>query len=461
MNEHSGAVTETDVVVVGLGPGGEFLANKLAREGVDVVAVDKHLVGGECPYYGCIPSKVMIRSADALAEVGRLDRLAGRATVEPSWAPVAARVADHTHHWDDSPSVERLEDSGATVVRGHGRLVGDRLVEVDGRRFRAARGVVVATGTDPGVPPVEGLADTPYWTNRDVTRVTGLPGSLAVIGAGPIGCELTQVFSRFGVQVTLLEVADRIMTVEEPETSELVASVLVREGVRVMPGVTIARVEHGDGAFRITLDDEVVTADKLLVAAGRSANLPDLGLGSVGVDGDVTALDTDGRMRVRGGDGQTVPWLYAVGDVVGKGLFTHTAKYQAGVVLRTLLGKDGPDADFRAVPRVTFTDPEVGSVGLTEAQAREQGGRIRTSVLPLSESTRADVHGPGGEGLVKLVADDDLLVGATVVGPMGGEVIAMLTTAIHGRVPVSTLQTMIYAYPTWHGDVRTALSRLA
>ena len=454
-------VTDVDVVVVGLGPGGEFLANKLARAGLDVVAVDKHLVGGECPYYGCIPSKVMIRSSDALAESRRLDVLAGDVSVEPSWAPVAARVHEQAHGWDDTESVERLEESGATVVRGHGTVVGVRLVEVDGRRFRAGAGVVLATGTDPGVPPIDGLADTPYWTNRDAVKVTELPATLAVIGAGPIGCELTQVFARFGVWVTLLEVAERIMLVEEPETSEVIGSVFAREGIRVMPDVGIERVDHEDGVFRITLAAEVVTADKVLVSAGRHANLPDLGLDSVGVDGEVKALDTDGRMRVRDVEGDSVDWLFAIGDIVGKGLFTHTAKYHAGIVIRQLLGKDGPEADYRAVPRVTFTDPEVGSVGLTEAQAREAGGKIRTSVLPMSASTRAMVHGPGGEGLVKLVADGDLLVGGTVVGPMGGEVLAMLTTAIHGRVPISTLESMIYAYPTWHGDVRTALARLS
>ncbi len=464
MSASPGEASEVDVVVVGLGPGGEFLANKLARAGLGVVAVDKHLVGGECPYYGCIPSKVMIRSADVLAEARRVGALAGTASVEPSWAPVAARVAEQTHDWDDHESVERLEASGATVVRGHGTVVGERLVDVDGRRFRASKAVVLATGTDPGVPPIEGLADTPYWTNRDVVKLTDLPASLAVIGAGPIGCELTQAIARFGVQVTLLEVAERIMLVEEPETSEVIGSVFAQEGIRVMPDVTIARVDHADGSFRITLDDEVVTVDKVLVSAGRHANLPDLGLETVGVDGEVKALDTDGRMKVRDADGSTVDWLFAIGDIVGKGLFTHTAKYQAGVVFRALVGKDGPEADFRATPRVTFTDPEVGSVGLTEAQAREQAGdrgdEIRVGVLPLSASTRAKVHGPGAEGLIKLVADGDLLVGGTVVGPMGGEVLAMLTTAIHGRVPVSTLESMIYAYPTWHGDVRTALAKL-
>lgn len=454
--------TTYDVIVVGLGPGGEFTANKLARAGVRVLAVDKHLVGGECPYYGCIPSKMMIRAADVVEEArDRLPLLAGESQVRPGWEPVARRVAERaTNHWDDGPSIERLQESGATFVRGHGRLTGEREVTVDGTVYRAERGVVLATGTDPAAPPIDGLADTPYWTNRDVVKLTELPGSLAVIGAGPIGCELTQVFARFGVQVTLLEVADRIMTVEEPETSALMADVLTRDGVRLMAGVAIESVTYDDGRFTLLLPGESVVADKVLVAAGRAPNLPDLGLAAFGIDDDAKALDTDGRMRVRDVDGEVLPWLYAVGDIAGKGLFTHTAIYQAGVAIRALTGEDGPEAEFRAVPRVTFTDPEVGAVGLTEQQAREEGRDIDVAVLPLTSSTRGKVYGPGRDGLVKLVAEDGLLIGGTTVGPAGGEVLAMLTTAVHGRVPVDTLRSQIYAYPTWHGDVRAALSRL-
>lgn len=454
-------MTDVDVVVVGLGPGGEAAATKLADAGLEVVAVERHLVGGECPYYGCIPSKMMVRAADVLAESRRVGALAGDSTATPAWTPVADRIRDEaTDDWDDTVAVERLADHGAELVRGHGRLVGEREVEVDGRRLRARKAVVLNTGTDPGAPPIPGLDGTPYWTNRDVVKVTDLPRTLAVIGAGAIGCELAQAFRRFGVEVTLLEVADSIMAGEEPETSALIGEVFAREGIRVMPGVGIEEVTHADGLFRLTLRDEVVTAEKLLVAAGRVPQIGDIGLDAVGVGPDVEHVTTDGRMRVLAGE-EPLDWLFAVGDIVGKGAFTHTSMYQSAVVVRHLSGQPGAEAAFHAVPRVTFTDPEVGSVGLTEAQAKEQGRDVRTGSADLAQSSRGWMHHVGNEGLIKLVADGDVLVGASSVGPMGGEVLAMLTTAVHAQVPVSTLMTMIYAYPTFHGAVRDALSDLA
>ena len=456
----SGTVTDVDVVVLGLGPGGEASANKLAKAGLSVVGVERDLVGGECPYYGCIPSKMMIRAANVLQESRRVPELAGAATTSPDWSIVAERIrSEATHGWDDTQSTKRLEDSGATVVRGHGRISGPRTVEVDGQTIRAAKGIVLNTGTSPGAPPIDGLEGTPYWTNRDVFRILELPSSLAVLGAGPIGCELAQVFARFGVEVTLLEVADRVLAAEEPEAGELLCSVLGREGVRVRAGMDICCLDHDEQGFRIKAGDETFTTEKLLVAAGRVKQIADVGLETLGVDPDVPALDTDGRMRVLQ-DGRPVDGLWAVGDIVGKGAFTHTSIYQASVAVRSILGVDGPEADHRAVPRVTYTDPEIGSVGLTEQQARDQGYDVRTAVVDVAASSRGWLHHVGNEGLVKLVADGDELLGATSVGPMGGEVLSMLTTAIHARVPVSTLRTMIYPYPTFSGAVREALSKL-
>ncbi|WP_137293467.1 dihydrolipoyl dehydrogenase family protein [Nocardioides dongxiaopingii] len=456
-----------DLVVIGLGPGGEALATGAARAGRTVVAVDRHLVGGECPYYGCIPTKMMVRAADTLAEAGRAATLAGDVTVTPSWRPVATRVSEQaTAGWDDTVAVDRLQDAGATVLHGVARLAGPGRVEIelpDGSTTAvAATDVVVNTGTRPAAPPVPGLEGTPYWTNRDAVRATGLPGSLVVLGGGPIGCELAQVFARFGVRVTIVQRGPRLAPAGEPEASELLADVLVGEGLRVLTSAETTAVAYADGAFTVTVDGEDVVADKLLVAAGRTPNLDDLGLESVGLDPATRVLDVDDRLHVLGPDG-VVPGLWAIGDITGRGAFTHVSMYQSGVALRALLGQDGAPASYHAVPHVTFTDPEVAGVGLTEQQARDAGLAVRVGSTPMEQSSRGFTHGPGARGLVKLVEDADrgVLVGASVVGPAGGEILGFLAVAVHAGVPVDTLRTMIFAYPTFHRAIETALGELA
>ncbi len=454
---------EVDVVVIGLGPGGEHVAAELARAGLSVVGVDRRLVGGECPYYGCIPSKMMIRAADALAEARRVGALAGSAQVHPDWTPVADRIRDEaTDDWDDAVAVQRLEDAGARFVRGEARLDGPGRVVVatdDGEvALTARRGVVLNTGTEPAVPPIDGLADTPYWTNRDAVRLRELPTSLVVLGGGAIGCELAQAFSRFGVEVTVVEAGERILGPEEPESSAVVAAALEAEGITVRAGVGVSSVTH-EGAFGIGLaDGSTVEAQALLVAAGRRTNLGGIGLDTVGGDPSARTIEVDERMRVVGVEG-----LWAIGDITGKGAFTHMSMYQAKVAVRDLTGEDGPWADYRAVSRATFTDPEVGSVGLTEQQARDAGLRVATGLAKLPESSRGWLHKVGNEGLVKVVADLDrgVLVGASAVGPSGGEIIGMLVTAVHGEVPLDTLRGMHFAYPTFHRAIETALGDLS
>ncbi len=448
MSEH-----EVDVVVVGLGPGGEAVAGQLAGAGLEVVGVDRHLVGGECPYYGCIPSKMMVRAADAVAEARRVDGLAGRAVVTADWAPVHARIRDEaTADWDDQVAVERLERAGATFVRGEGRLVGPRRVQVAEQTYVARVGVVLNTGTSPATP-LDGLDGTPYWTNRDAVRAETAPASLAVVGGGAVGAEMAQAFARFGTEVTVLESADRVLAIEEPEAGALVGKIFGREGIAVLTGVKVTAVEYGDGRFAVNVGDRSVHAEKLLVATGRTPNLGGLGLDTVGLDPSARALEVDGRMRAADG-------LWAIGDITGKGAFTHVSMYQAGVAVRDILGREGPDARYHAVPRVTFTDPEVGAVGMTERQARDAGLRVVVGSTDLASATRGWIA--GAEGLVKLVADADrdVLVGATVVGPSGGEVLSMLATAVHAEIPVPTLRSMIYAYPTFHRAVEAALADL-
>jgi pyruvate/2-oxoglutarate dehydrogenase complex dihydrolipoamide dehydrogenase (E3) component len=448
------ATNTCDVVVLGLGPGGEATATELARAGLSVVGVDERLVGGECPYFGCIPSKMVIRAADALAEGRRIDGLAGTADVRADWAPVHARIRDEaTDDWDDAVAVKRLEDAGVRFVRGHGTMTGPGVVEVGGETFEASRGVVLNTGTRPATPPIDGLADTPFWTNREVLRIETLPGSLAVVGGGPIGAELAQALARFGVRVTVLEVGPRILGPVEPEAGALVGDVFGREGIQVLADVTISKVSYAEGQFTVAVDDQELTFDKVLVAAGRTPNLDDIGLETVGLDPSARKVDVDERMRV--GDR-----LWAIGDIVGHGAFTHMSMYHSAIAVASILGKDGPTADYRAVPHVTFTDPEVGGVGMTERQARDAGINVRVGLTDLAASTRGWIA--KAEGLIKLVEDADkgVLVGANVVGPAGGEILGMLTTAVHAEVPTAKLRTMIYAYPTLHRALETALADL-
>ncbi len=456
--------TAVDLVVIGLGPGGEHLATEAAKAGLSVVGIDERLVGGECPYYGCIPSKMVIRAANLLADARRVGTLAGTAEATPDWGVVHARIRDEaTDDWDDTVAVERLEKAGVRFVRGHGRLVDTGVVEVGGTRYTASRGVVLNTGTSPAAPPVDGLADTPFWTNRDVLATPDLPASMVVIGGGAIGAELAQAFARFGTKVSLLEAAPRILALEEPESSDVVARAMAADGIQVLAGASIGSVRHADGRFTVSLTDAEGTAlelgsDRLLVAAGRRPNIADVGLDAVGLDPAARSVDTDPRMRA--GDR-----LWAIGDITGEGAFTHMSMYQAAVALADITGPSGDDAreaEYHAVPRVTFTDPEVGAVGMTEKQARDAGLDVAVGLAPLAESTRGWITGPGGEGVVKLVEDRAAghLVGATSVGPMGGEVLSMLATAVHARVPTATLARMPFAYPTFHRAVETALADL-
>jgi len=449
--------TEVDVVVVGLGVGGEEVAGRLAEAGLSVVGIEHRLVGGECPYWACVPSKMMIRAANLLAEGRRVDGMAGTATVEPDWTPVAKRIREEaTDDWDDRVAVERFTGKGGRFVRGFGRLVGPGRVEVDDQVFTARRGIVVAVGTAPAVPPIEGLAGTPYWTNREAIEATEVPDSLVVLGGGAIGVELGQVFARFGSRVTIVEALDRLLAFEEPESGQLVRDEFAREGIDVRTGARVERVAHDGRSFTVTLaDGSTVDSAGLLVATGRRVNLPDLGVETIGLDPKAKALTVDERLRVADG-------VWAVGDITGRGAFTHIAMYQADIVVRDILGQGGPGADYRALPRVTFTDPEIGAVGLTEAQARERGINVRVAHTDLTESTRGWIHKAGNAGFIKLVADADqgVLVGATSAGPVGGEVLSALVVAVHGQVPVETLASMIYAYPTFHRAIESAVKQL-
>jgi pyruvate/2-oxoglutarate dehydrogenase complex dihydrolipoamide dehydrogenase (E3) component len=450
---------DVDVIVVGMGPGGEDAAGRLAAAGLSVAGVDDRLVGGECPYWGCIPSKMMIRAANLLAEGRRIPGMAGAAAVRPDWTPVARRIrVEATDDWDDKVAVDRFTGKGGLFFRGHGRLTAPDQVTVGDQVLRARRGILLNPGTEPFVPPIDGLAGTPYWTNREAIEATEVPGSLLVIGGASVGAELSQVFARFGARVTVLEGGPHLVPAEEPEAGELLTEVFARDGIDVRTGTKAGAVRH-DGArgFTVTLADGAgqIATDALLVATGRRTDLAGLGVGLVGVDETGRTIPVDDHLRV-------APGVWAIGDVTGHGKFTHMSMYQANIVVADILGQPVEPAEYHAVPRVTFTDPEIGAVGLTEAQAREQGITMRTGFAKIPESARGWIHGVGNDGFIKLVADADrgILVGATSAGPAGGEVLSLLTLAVHARVPVRRLGQMIYAYPTFHKAIEAAVQSL-
>jgi pyruvate/2-oxoglutarate dehydrogenase complex dihydrolipoamide dehydrogenase (E3) component len=424
---------------------------------MDVLGIEHQLVGGECPYWGCIPSKIMVRAGNALAEAGRAGRIAGRGSVTPDWSLVAGRIRQATADWDDEIAIQRFEKKGGTFLRGHARITGPREVDVDGRRAWARRGIVIATDGQPSIPPVSGLDEVGYWTNRDAVSATEAPSSLVVLGAGPVGLELAQAFGSFGTWVTLVEAAEHALPAEEPEQGEAMDQVIRAEGMALHTGAVALAVRRDEDVIAVDLSDgTTVEGERLLVATGRRLDLRGLGVEAVGLDPDASAVATDANLRA--GDG-----IWAVGDVTGKGAFTHVAVYQGRIAAADILGIEHAPADYRAVPRVTFTDPEVASVGLSEAQALQAGLAVRVGTTLTASTARGWIHGPGAaHGVIKLVADANqgALVGGSAMGPAAGEIAGLLVLAIRERIPIASLRELIYPYPTFVRGVEAALRQL-
>ncbi len=444
-----------DVIVIGAGPVGENVADYATRNGLDVVVVESELVGGECSYWACMPSKALLRPTEVLAAARRVP---GAAPAVTGTVDVAATLSSRTafaSDWDDASQVEWLDSAGIGLVRGHGRLSGDHEVTVTHDDdtttvLRATVGVVVATGTSASLPPIDGLDRTRTWDNRDVTSTEAIPDRLVVLGGGVVGVEMAQAMRRLGAQVVVLEAEDRLLGREEPVAAQALLDALVADGIDVRLGAAATSVHRDDdGRVVVGLDGgDEVTGDELLVAVGRRANTDDLGLDSVGVvPGRGGYLAVDDHLVVDG-----VPWLSAVGDVNGRVLLTHQGKYQARLVGDRLGGRDTDPAwaDDRAVPRVIFTDPQVAAVGLTEEQARDAGRSIRVVEHDTGAVAGGSLLGRDSGGPARLVidTDDDVVIGATFVGAQVADLLHSATIAIVGEVTVARLWHAVPSFPT-------------
>jgi pyruvate/2-oxoglutarate dehydrogenase complex dihydrolipoamide dehydrogenase (E3) component len=441
---------EFDVICIGAGTVSEGVAAQLEGSGISLAVVERELVGGECPYWGCIPSKTLLRSAEVLAEAGRARTLAAsRVEWDVDFAKIAQRTHDISRDEDDTKATESLTEQGATIIRGEGHLVGPRTVTVGDRELTARRGIVIATGTSAAIPPIPGLDRVGYWTNRDAVLTRELPRSLLVLGSGPIGAELAQAFARFGTEVRVVEAVDRLMPAEEPEAGEHLAKAFASDGVAVSTSATAVAVEPGDGVIRLRLESgEEFGAERLLVAVGRRPKLYGFDLAAAGV-----STTERGWVKVDDATLVAAPGIWAGGDITGIGAFTHLSWYHGTIIGRQFRGQPAV-ADHRAIPRVTFTDPEIASVGLSEATARKQLGEVRTAVGDVGNGTRGYINGEPG-GVIKLIADGrrGVLVGALVVGPRAGEIIAELTLAIRADIPLPILADTLHAFPTFSRDL--------
>jgi pyruvate/2-oxoglutarate dehydrogenase complex dihydrolipoamide dehydrogenase (E3) component len=436
-----------DVVVIGAGPAGEVCAGRLADARLEVAIAEEHLVGGECSFYGCIPSKALLRPGSLLAEAHRVPGVAE--AVDSRGLDVVAvleRRDEAIHHLDDSVQVPWLEERGILLLRGHARITAEREVAVGGDVLTARRAVVVAVGTKPALPPIPGLAEASPWTNREAVTSERVPASLVVLGGGTVGVEMAQAYASLGARVTVIESGPRVLAREEPFAGDEVCAALAEEGVLVRANLRATAVERRDGQVRVTLDDGgEVSGEEILVAVGRRTLSADLGLEAFGLEGG-RPVPTDETLRVEGHS-----WLYAIGDANGRALLTHMGKYQGRLAADHILGRpvalrsDGP-----LVPRVTFTEPQVAAVGHTLQSAREAGLSVRAVDVPTEGNAGGSYIGRGAAGTARIVVDEErrVLVGVTLTGVEVAESLHAATIAVVGEVSLDDLWHAVPSFPT-------------
>ena len=464
-----GATEEThetlvyDVVVLGAGPVGENVADRARAAGLSVAVVEEELIGGECSYWACMPSKALLRPVTARADARRVPGLEQSVQGPLDVSAVLAHRDYYTSHWKDDGQLGWLESIDVAVHRGHGRLDGPRKVTVeapDGTRttLTARHAVAVCTGTRAVVPDLPGIADAKPWTSREATSAQAVPDRLVVVGGGVVGVEMATAWQALGSQVTVLVRGDGLLPRMEPFAGEYIAEALREAGATVRTGVSVAAVERDGATLTVTLaDGGTIQADEILFAVGRAPRTDDIGLESVGLEPG-SWLSVDDSCRVTGSD-----WLYAVGDANHRALLTHQGKYQARIAGDAIgarahgtsvddapWGRHAATADHAAVPQVVFSDPEAGSVGLTLAEAEATGRRVRAVDQDMASAAGAGLYAHGYRGRARMVVDLDTetLLGVTFVGPAVSELVHSATVAVVGQVPVSRLWHAVPSYPT-------------